>query len=74
MRTESPSPVRSNSRAGPSPNAAVYILIVTCAAVGLFLAIADLAEHQRRARLAIELALCVPATLLWARKHIHLRH
>lgn len=59
---------------GSSPNAAVYMLIVSCAAVGLFLAIVDLAEHQRRARLAIELALCVPAILLWARNHIHLRH
>ena len=56
--------VHKHSRfAGPiSPN--VHFAAALCAGVGVFLLIADLAEHQVAERLAIEVALLLPAIFL----------
>jgi len=73
-RSESSVRVQNHSQTGPSLSPPVSVPIAVCAAIGLFLIIADLGEHQRLARIAIELALCLPAILVSLRYYIHLRH
>ena len=63
--------VYKHSRLGGPISLNVHVAAALSAAVGMFLLIADLAERQAVERLAIELALLLPAIFLSARSHVN---
>jgi hypothetical protein len=63
--------VHKHSRFAASVSPTGRFVAALCAGVGIFLLIAHLAERQGLERLALEVALLLPAIFLSARSHLN---